>query len=156
MPIQNGDTVTIEYTGRYEDGSVFDTSREAVAEEAGLTENDDDRTYEPLTAEVGTGEFISGLEEALLGMSEGESTTKTIPPEDAYGEWSEDRVREFGTDEMMAQLGEEVLEPGTAIKTADGSVAEVLSIDDGTIRVDFNHRLAGEPLTFDIEVLDIE
>lgn len=156
MPIQQGDSVTIEYTGRYEDGTVFDTSREPVAAEAGLTEDDDDRSYEPLTAEVGTGEFIEGLEDGLLGLEEGESATVTIPPEDAYGQWTEDRVRTFQTDQLMAQFGDDLLEPGTNVKTADGSVVEVLSVDDDTVRVDFNHRLAGETLTFEIEVLDIE
>ncbi len=156
MAIQQGDSVTIEYTGRYEDGTVFDTSREAVAEEAGLTEEEDDRTYESLTAEVGTGAFIEGLEDALRGLSEGDSKTVTIPPEDAYGEWTEDRVRTFKTDQLLAEFSDEVLEPGTTVKTADGSVAEVLSVEDDEVRVDFNHRLAGETLTFDIEVIAVE
>ena len=156
MAIQDGDTVTIEYTGRYEDGTVFDTSRESVAETEGLLEEDTDRTFEPLTADVGTGDFIDGIEDALLGMDVGDSSTVTIPPESGYGEWTEDRVREFETDELSQQFSEDLLEAGQHVQTADGSVAEILSVEDDIVRVDFNHRLAGETLTFDIEVLSVE
>ncbi|MEF8771980.1 FKBP-type peptidyl-prolyl cis-trans isomerase [Halodesulfurarchaeum sp.] len=155
MAIQAGDSVTIEYTGRYEDGTVFDTSRKAVAEDAGLLEDDPDRTFEPLSADVGTGDFIEGLEDALLGMEEGESGTVTIPPETGYGEWTEDQVRVFETDELSEQFGDDLLEEGAYVKTADGTVAEILRVEDGTVRVDFNHRLAGETLTFDIEVKSV-
>lgn len=155
MVIQAGDSVTIEYTGRYEDGTVFDTSRKAVAEEAGLLEDDPDRTFEPLSAKAGTGDFIEGLEDALVGMEEGESATVTVPPEAGYGEWTEERVREFETEELSEQLGTDLFEEGTYVKTADGTVAEILAVGDGTVRVDFNHRLAGETLTFDIEVRSV-
>ncbi|MFW5900767.1 MAG: FKBP-type peptidyl-prolyl cis-trans isomerase [Halodesulfurarchaeum sp.] len=155
MAIQQGDSVTIEYTGRYEDGTVFDTSRESVAEKAGLLD-ETDRTFEPLTAEVGTGDFIEGIEDALLEMEVGESATVTIPPEAGYGEWTEDRVQEFETDELSQQFSEDLLEVGQHIQTADGSVAEILRVEDDIVRVDFNHRLAGETLSFDIEVLSVD
>jgi FKBP-type peptidyl-prolyl cis-trans isomerase 2 len=155
MAIQAGDSVTIEYTGRYEEGTVFDTSRKAVAEEVGLLEDDPDRTFEPLSADVGTGDFIEGLEDALLGMEEGESATVTVPPETGYGEWSEDKVRVFETDELSEQFGDDLLKEGAYVKTEDGNVAEILEVENGTVRVDFNHRLAGETLTFDIEVKSV-
>lgn len=155
MAIQAGDSVTIEYTGRYEDGTVFDTSRKSVAEESGLLGDDPDRNLEPITAEVGTGDFIEGLEDALLGMEEGESKTVTIPPEAGYGEWTQERVREFETDELSEQFGEDLLEEGTYVQTADGEVAEIIAVEDDTVQVDFNHRLAGETLTFEIEVQSV-
>ncbi|MGM0371002.1 MAG: FKBP-type peptidyl-prolyl cis-trans isomerase [Halobacteriota archaeon] len=154
MAIESGDTVRIEYTGRREDGTVFDTSRRAVAEEADLVE--EGREYEPLEAEVGTGQFIEGLDEALLGMAVGESATVTVPPAEAYGEWEESRVREYETDELSAQLGDQLPEAGAYIQTPDGSVAEIRSVEEDVVRVDFNHRLAGETLEFEIEVLAVE
>ncbi|MDR5655657.1 peptidylprolyl isomerase [Halodesulfurarchaeum sp. HSR-GB] len=154
MAIESGDTVRIEYTGRLEDGTVFDTSRRAVAEEHDLVE--EDREYDPLEAAVGTGQFIEGLDEALLGMDAGESATVTVPPAEAYGEWEESRVREYEIDELSAQLGDQLPEAGAYIQTPDGSVAEIRSVEEDVVRVDFNHRLAGETLEFEIEVLAVE
>ncbi|MFB6085817.1 MAG: peptidylprolyl isomerase [Halodesulfurarchaeum sp.] len=79
MSIESGDSVTIEYTGRLPDGTVFDTSRRSVGEKAGLTDSDPDREYKALTATVGTDEFIEGIDDALLGMKEGESVTVELP-----------------------------------------------------------------------------
>ncbi|MDZ7851024.1 MAG: FKBP-type peptidyl-prolyl cis-trans isomerase [Halodesulfurarchaeum sp.] len=155
MSIESGDSVTIEYTGKLADGTVFDTSRRSVGEEAGLTESDPDREYEPLSATVGTGEFIEGIDDALLGMEQGESKTVEIPPEKGYGEWTEEHVIEYNIDELGSELGETLPEEGTFIQTGEGSVGEIVDVDADAIRVDFNHRLAGETLTFDIEVLEI-
>nr|WP_231754672.1 FKBP-type peptidyl-prolyl cis-trans isomerase [Halapricum sp. CBA1109] len=83
MAIEPGDGVTIEYVGRFEDGTVFDTSRYEVAAEHGLDEAQeaDPEDYAALSFTVGAGEIITGLDEALVGMAEGEDTTVTVPPE---------------------------------------------------------------------------
>jgi|APHM01.1.fsa_nt_gi FKBP-type peptidyl-prolyl cis-trans isomerases 2 len=155
MTIATGDAVTIEYTGRLDDGAVFDTSRESVAAEAGLTETQPDREYARLTIEVGAGEVIEGLEDALIGMEEGDTTTIDIRPENAYGEWSEERVREFDLEELREMLGGQTPEEGAYIETQEGELAEILSVEDEIVRVDFNPQLAGEPLQFDVEVVDV-
>jgi FKBP-type peptidyl-prolyl cis-trans isomerase 2 len=154
MTIESGDRITFEYTGRLDDGTVFDTSRRSVAEEHGLTE-DENQSFEALSVEVGTGQLIEGLDEALLGMAEGESQTVTVPPEAGYGEWTEDRVREYETEALSDQLGEAIPESGTYMQTPDGGVAEILSVEADVVRMDFNHRLAGETLEFDVEILDV-
>lgn len=154
MSIESGDSVTIEYTGKLADGTVFDTSRRSVGAEAGLTESDPDREYEPLTATVGTGEFIEGIDEALLGLDEGDSTTVEIPPEKAYGEWTEDHVKTYEIDEL-GPMKESIPDAGATVQIGD-SVGEILEVDEEVVRIDFNHRLAGESLTFDLEVLDVE
>jgi FKBP-type peptidyl-prolyl cis-trans isomerase 2 len=154
MAIETGDTVTIEYTGKREDGTVFDTSRRSVGEEAGLTGDDSDRTFDPLSATAGTGEFIEGIDDALLGMAEGESTTVEIPPEKGYGEWTEDRVRTYEIGEL-GPMKETIPEAGATVQIGD-SVGEILAVDDEVVRIDFNHRLAGETLRFEIEVIEVE
>lgn len=154
MPIESGDTVSIEYVGRLEDGAVFDTSRESVATEHDL-DHHPDREYEPLTVEIGAGEIIQGLEEGLLGLDEGEEATVTISPEDGYGERTEDRVVEYDADEFTGMIGGRDPEEGMQIQTEEGLPGEVVAADDEAVTVDFNHELAGETLEFDVEVVSV-
>jgi len=154
MTITKGDDVTFEYTGRLDDGTVFDSSRESVAEDAGLVEAQPDRDYAPLTVEVGSGQVIEGMEEGLLGMDAGETETIEIPPEKAYGEWTEEHVQEFDTDELSEMLGQ-TPEEGAFLEAQNGQHGEIVHVDDETVRVDFNPDLAGETLEFEIEIVDV-
>ncbi|MFB6297063.1 MAG: peptidylprolyl isomerase [Salinirussus sp.] len=156
MTIAVGDSVTIEYTGRLDDGAVFDTSRESVAEETGLAEQRPDRDYEPLTVEVGAEKLIEGMEEALIGLDEGDTPTVAIPPEKGYGEWTEERVQEYDADELSRMLGDQAPEEGIYLETQAGDLGTIVAVGDDVVRVDFNPRLAGETLEFDIEVLDVD
>ncbi|MEE6208952.1 FKBP-type peptidyl-prolyl cis-trans isomerase [Salarchaeum sp. III] len=155
MAIETGDTVTFEYVGRLDDGTVFDTSRESVATEEGLAEEQPDREYDPLTAEVGAGQVIEGMEDGLVGLDAGETETLTIPPEEAYGEWSEERVQEFETEELTEALGQRP-EEGLYLEAQNGQPGEITHVDDDVVKVDFNPRLAGETLEFEVEVVDVE
>jgi len=156
MAISSGDTVTIEYTGRLDDGTVFDTSLESVASEDGLADDQPERDYQPLTVEIGAGRIIEGLEAGLTGMEAGDEDSVTIEPEQAYGERTDDRVVEYDADEFRQMLGGRDPEVGLEIQTEEGLPGEVVDADDDTVRVDFNHELAGETLTFDIEVVSVE
>lgn len=155
MAIADGDTVTIEYTGRLDDGTVFDTSQEEVAKEAGIHEPDANREYAPLTVEIGSDQIIPGLEEGLRGQEAGDSPTITVPPEDGYGEWDEANVQEFGMEEMLQMTGGQAPEEGTYLQTQDGQLAEVSEVGEESVSVDFNHQLAGETLEFDVEIVDV-
>lgn len=155
MAITTGDTVTVEYTGRVEDGSVFDTSREAVAEEVGLAERQPDRDFEPLTVEIGAGRIIDGLTEVLIGMENGAETTVRIPPENAYGERQAEQIEDYDADEFTQRLGESPTE-GMPIEIEDRGRGYVVYVDSDVIRVDFNHQLAGESIEFDIEILEVQ
>jgi len=155
MAIKAGDSVTIEYTGRLEDGTVFDTSQESVAEETGLASEQPEREYEPLTVEIGEGRIIEGLEEALIGQESGASPTVAIPPEKAYGPWSEDQLQEYERAEFEEMVGGETPEEGAYLETQDGSLAEVTHVDESVVSVDFNHTLAGETLEFDVDIVDV-
>ncbi|MEF8774485.1 MAG: FKBP-type peptidyl-prolyl cis-trans isomerase [Halobacteriales archaeon] len=155
MTIQTGDVVTVAFTGRLEDGTVFDTTRPSVAEETGMAAAQPDREFGPLTVEVGDEQVLEGFEDALLGLTAGDSETVSLDPEAAYGEWHETQVREYDADEFAERLGGQQPEEGAFIERQDGSLAEIVHADDETVRVDFNHRLAGETVVFDLEVIDV-
>lgn len=156
MAIESGDQVSLEYVGRLDDGVVFDTSREEVADEVGITAEQPDREFTPLTVEVGSGRIIEGLEEALIGLEEGETETVTIPPEKAYGEPQDDHVQEYEAAGFNQMLQGHQATEGMHVRTEDGTLGEVVHVDDEAVRVDFNHELAGETLTFEVEIVDIQ
>ena len=155
MPITEGDAVTIEYVGRLTDGTVFDTSDEQLAEETGLADEHPDRQFQPLTIEIGDDKVIPGLQEALIGLEAGDSELFQIPPEQAYGEYMEERVGEYDRDAFEDMLGKPVA-VGDEVETEDGLPGRVVDFDDDTVTVDFNHELAGETLKFEIEIVDVE
>lgn len=156
MGITDGDAVTIEYTGRLDDGTVFDTSIEAVAAETGLDAQQPDRDYSPLTFEMGASEVIPGLEEGLRDLEAGDEETVTIPPAEAYGEVSDERVIEYEREEFESMLQGVEAEPGMHVQTADGAPGEVQTVGEEHVEVDFNHELAGETLEFEVEIVDVQ
>jgi FKBP-type peptidyl-prolyl cis-trans isomerase 2 len=155
VTIAIGNSVTIEYTGRHEDGTVFDTSDETVADESGLKEAQPDREYEPLTFEVGAEQVIEGLDEVLVGLEEGDTPTVAIPPEKAYGEWTDERVQELDAETLVEKIGEESLTEGAYLQSESGHPGEVTDVGDEVVRVDFNPMLAGETVEFSVEVLTV-
>ncbi len=137
---QNGDTVQIHYTGRLDDGTVFDTS--------------EDR--DPLEFTLGDEQVIPGFEKAVEGMEEGESKTAEIPADDAYGEHRDDLVvsvpRDRLPDDMDPDVGDRL-----QMQSPDGHTfnATVVDQDASSLKMDANHPLAGKDLTFDIELVEI-
>jgi len=155
VTIATGDSVTIEYTGRLDDNTVFDTSRGAIVEESGLTEAQSDREYAPLTVEVGAGQVIKGMEEGLIGLEAGEKATFTLPPKKAYGERSEKNIQEFEANGLREMLSGQLPEEGELLEDQSGQRGDVIHVDEDVVRVDFNPELAGESLEFEIEVLKV-
>lgn len=137
--VKTGDTVRIHYTGTLKDGTTFDSSR----------------GRDPLEFQVGAGQIISGLDEALPGMEVGQSKTVEVQCADAYGpvvpEMRQDVPREGIPDDIP-------LDPGTQLQmqTPEGKVLPVTVIQatDETVTLDANHPLAGQDLTFDIELVE--
>jgi FKBP-type peptidyl-prolyl cis-trans isomerase 2 len=140
LQITKGDLVHVHYTGKLSDGEKFDSSR----------------GEEPLKVEIGAGQLIQGFEDGLMGMSIGESKTVIIPPDQAYGLRQEEMVRAVTLDQLPDGL--EVQE-GMVLESSDqqGHRVElrVTEIDGDKVVLDMNHPLAGETLTFDIEVVEI-
>ncbi len=138
--VKTGDTVRIHYTGRLEDGTVFDSSRER----------------EPLEFTVGSGQIIPGLENALPGMSVGEEKTVQVPCNEAYGEHDPNGRQEVPREQIPAEIP---LDPGTALQMQmpDGRAVPVTVAEVGEQKVvlDANHPLAGQDLTFDVEMVEI-
>lgn len=156
MPIEPGDTVTIEYVGRFEDGSIFDTSRYEVALEHGLDDAQDagPGDYPALSFTVGAGDIIEGLDNSLAGMSNGEEATVEVTPERAYGEHDPERVREYDSDTFEGMVGQEPA-VGLHVHAQNGLHGDVTAVTDDGVEVDFNHELAGKTLVFEIEVVDV-
>ena len=132
---QDGDTVSVHYQGSLDSGEVFDSSRERS----------------PLTFIVGSGQVISGFDDAVRGLSVGQSVTVRLEPEQAYGERNEDLVLE-----VPAGQAPEGLSAGDRIQLSSGASAVVLEVTDEVVRLDTNHRLAGQALTFEIELVSVE
>lgn len=156
MAVTDGDTVKLHYVGRLDDGEIFDTSDRVIAQQEGIFAESSDRVYRPLTVELGEGSVIPGLAEALIGMEIGEQQRVVIPPEQAYGEYSEERIAEYDREAFEEMLGDRELVEGFTVETNSGLEGRVVEFTDNNVMVDFNHELAGETLTFDIEIIDID
>lgn len=137
---KNGDTVKIHYTGKLDDGSVFDSSADR----------------EPLEFTIGEGNIIPGFEQAVLGMAPGDSKTINIAPDDAYGPYREEMLQQV----ERASIPEDIpLELGAQLSVVGQDdqqfVVTVVELDEEHVTLDANHPLAGEPLTFDIQLVEI-
>lgn len=141
------DFIKISYTGKLDDGKVFDTTSEKVAKKEGIF--DEKRVYTPLPVIVGEGQVIKGLDEALDAMKVGEEKTIEVPPEKAYGRRNPDLVRIIPLKKFKEQKINPI--PGMPIDI-DGRVARVQTVAGGRVRVDFNHELAGRTLVFEVKV----
>lgn len=140
MIAQNGDTVKIHYTGTLDDGSVFDSSK----------------NREPLQFVLGRQQVIPGFEKAVLGRSVGDKFTVTIPANEAYGESQEDLIIKVPREQIPQNITPEV-GLGLSMQVQEGSIdVLVTEVTDTHITLDANHPLAGEDLTFDLEIIDIQ
>ncbi len=147
--VQVGDTVSVDYTGTLEDGSVFDTSIKEVAEEAGFVLRD---KYEPMTFVVGQGKLIKAFENGVIGMKVGEKKNVHILAKDAYGEVNPENIIQV----PLADIAAEGVSVGSELQTQDGFQGVVTSIENETATIDFNHPLAGKDLNFKIILKKIE
>ncbi|MCF8069669.1 MAG: peptidylprolyl isomerase [Desulfobacterales bacterium] len=138
--VQNGDTISVHYTGKLENGEVFDSSK----------------GRDPLKFTVGKGMLIKGFDTAVVDMKPGEKKSVSISPDEGYGLSIDDFILAipktgFPEDfnfEVGAQLG---------LPTQDGQTvpAKIVELNDDTITVDANHPLAGKTLIFDIEIAEV-
>ncbi len=137
---KKGDTVKVHYTGKLDDGSVFDTSREG----------------EPLEFIIGEGHVIPGFEDAVVGMSQGEKKTVRIESKEAYGPHYDEGIivvdRANFPDDLKPKLGDVLQIPQ---QDGDPLIVTITEITDTKITLDANHPLAGKDLTFDIELVEI-
>lgn len=139
--VKQGDIVSVHYLGTLADGEVFDTSH----------------GRDPLQFEVGAGQMIAGFDTAVEGMEIGEKKTVTIEAAEAYGERREDLMlpmdRSILPDGMSVEVGQEL-----QLSQQDGQQipAVVAGLTETEVVFDLNHPLAGEALTFDIELIELQ
>ncbi len=139
--VENGDTVQIHYTGTLQDGTKFDSSE----------------GRDPLAFEVGSGQIITGLDKALPGMTVGDTKTVNVPCDEAYGQPNPDMChavpREGIPEDIPLEVGGRL-----QMQTQDGQVVPVTvkDVSEAEVTLDANHPLAGEDLTFKIEVVGVD
>jgi len=136
---KSGDTVRVHYTGTLDDGQQFDSSRGG----------------DPLTFTLGEGNVIAGFDEAVSGMEVGDEKRVTIPAEQAYGPRREELTLRVPREELPSDLQ---LHEGAQLRMEQGDqvmIVTVRTLDDESVTLDANHALAGEALTFDLQLVEI-
>ncbi|SBW01251.1 Peptidyl-prolyl cis-trans isomerase [uncultured delta proteobacterium] len=141
MPAKNGDTILVHYTGTLSDGTMFDSSRDG----------------DPLESVLGQNMLIPGFENAILGMKEGDTKTVTIPPDQAYGDRAEELILSLPASEVPGHMKPEVgMLVQLAMDNGEEFEAVITEIGEEEITLDANHPLAGEALTFELELVGIK
>jgi peptidylprolyl isomerase len=137
---KTGDTVKIQYTGKLDDGSVFDSSAER----------------EPLQFTIGDGKTIPEFEKAVVGMKTGESKTFQIACENAYGPYRQEMVMVVNKNKLPEGFIPKV-DQRLQVQPAEGDpfVVKVIEVTEENVTLDGNHPLAGKNLTFDIKLIQI-
>ena len=136
---KRGDTVRVHYTGTLDNGEQFDSSRGT----------------DPLTFTLGEGSVIQGFDDAVDGMSVGESKRVTIPATEAYGDRRDELTLRVPRSELPTDLE---LEVGSQLRMEQGAESVIFTVpdmDEVYVMIDANHPLAGEALTFDLELVEI-
>lgn len=137
---KQGDTVRVHYNGTLKNGTQFDSSREA----------------EPLEFKIGEGRIIPGFESAVVGMTPGDSKKVEIPSNEAYGPRREELTQEVDRSRLPADLE---VQQGMQLQATGPNeqplVVTVAEVKPESVVLDANHPLAGEDLTFDIELVEV-
>jgi peptidylprolyl isomerase len=139
--VQNGDKIKVHYHGKLTNGETFDSSE----------------GKDPLEFVVGSGQVIKGFDEGVMGMEVGDKKTVDIPVADAYGAKQDEMLIEFPKDQFPPEMNPEV---GMQLMMSNGSgqnfPVRVAEVKEDSVVLDANHPLAGEDLTFDLELVSIE
>jgi len=137
---KQGDSVKVHYTGKLDDGTVFDSSV----------------GREPLDFTVGAGQLIAGFDEAVVGMAVGEKKMVRIAPEQAYGPHNPEMTLQVPRSDLPADIQPELgMQLEASQEGGHSMVVTVVEITDESVTFDANHPLAGKALTFEIEVVDL-
>ncbi|MGB0166186.1 MAG: FKBP-type peptidyl-prolyl cis-trans isomerase [Luteibaculum sp.] len=140
MTVKANDKVKVHYTGTLSNGEVFDSSE----------------GKEPLEFTLGSGQIIPGFENAVMGMKVDESKTINIPSAEAYGERNDDLIQEVPNEQLSPDLKPKV---GMQLmsQTPDGNQVPLVvkEVKENSFIVDANHPLAGEDLTFELKLVEI-
>jgi peptidylprolyl isomerase len=137
---KKGDSIKVHYTGKLDDGTVFDSSV----------------GREPLDFTVGAGQLIAGFDEAVVGMAVGEKKSVRIEAEQAYGPHQPEMTLQAPRSELPADIQPELgMQLEASQEGGHSMVVTVVEVTDESVTFDANHPLAGKALTFDIEVVEL-
>jgi peptidylprolyl isomerase len=138
---REGHTVMIRYTGKLEDGAVFDSSA----------------CSGPLEFTIGEGALIVPLERAVVGMEVGEQKTVSISPEAGFGERNDELVMDFPRANLPPN-SEVAVGDRLKMRTRDGQEIDVIlkKLTEESMTVDANHLLAGKTVLFEVELVEIK
>ncbi|MFZ5981526.1 MAG: FKBP-type peptidyl-prolyl cis-trans isomerase [Candidatus Zixiibacteriota bacterium] len=137
---QDGSKVKVHYTGKLDDGTVFDSSK----------------GRNPFEFEIGAGAVIPGFEKGIRGMKVGETKTITIPPDEAYGHKREELIADVKKShfppDIIPTVGQQL-----QMQQSDGRPLNVMvtEINGEDVTLDANHPLAGKTLTFEVELVEL-
>jgi peptidylprolyl isomerase len=139
--VKDGDTITLHYTGKLDDGTVFDSSVGG----------------QPLSFTVGAGEVIPGFEAGALGLSVGEKRDIVITPDQAYGPYFEELVKVVSRDNFPPNVTPAVgLAFEMQLPSGEGIPVRIIEVEGDDVTLDANHLLAGETLFFNLELVSID
>ena len=144
MVIKDGDTVTVDYKGWFEDGTVFDSS---------------EKTNKPLTFKVGAKQVIQGFNDAVVGMDVGKEKTIKLQPKEAYGNKNPELIQKLPIGSFKT-AGIENLKEGMVLlmtlETGNQVPVTIGKIEDNMVEVDLNHPMADKVLNFTIKVVKVD
>ena len=145
-----GDIVLVDFEAWTDDGTLFDTTRMKVAEEAGW--DTEDVPLDPMPVIIGAGRVVAGFEEALVEAELGEETEVEVPPEKGFGDHDANKVRVYPRKEFEKADIDPI--PGNRIEIQNqrGTIVQATA---SRVRVDFNHPMAGKTLTYKFKVTDL-
>jgi len=141
MTVKEGDKVKIEYEGKLDDGTVFDSS---------------EKHGKPLEFQVGSKKVIPGFEKAIIGMKKGEEKEIKLEPAEAYGDQNPQLIKKIPRDKLPT---DKEIKPGmmlsVGLPTGQQIPARITEVNDKEVTIDLNHPLAGKNLNFKIKLVDI-
>lgn len=138
--VKIGDTVKVHYVGKFDSGDVFDSSED----------------MDPLAFTVGAGQVIPGFDQAMVGMSIGETKDIVIPPAEGYGDRVEELVQTIDREQFKLSGVDPEIGMGIEMQTPQGSFPLVITdLTETTVTLDANHPLAGKELHFSLTLVEI-
>ncbi len=153
--VKKGDKVTINFTGKLEDGSIIDTTYPDT-EQHECSDDQCEHEHGPFELVVGEEDFYVPIEEALVGMHPGEKKTVTISPDDAFGDYDPENVFQVPRSDFPEDI-DPVVGMGLEVSGENDEeyMVTVVEVTDEAISLDTNHPLAGEQLTYEFELVEI-
>lgn len=147
VEIKKGDFIQVQYTGKLEDGTAFDTTSKKEAEKQGL--DNTNSQFGPVIICIGENHLVKGLDDRMIGKKVGEVYNIDIPAEEGFGKKDAKLIQMIATNKFTKENIKPM--PGLQVNV-DGSMGVIKNVSGGRTLVDFNHPLAGQNLRYEIRI----